>query len=233
MIRGVHVLALAAIALSAVAVRATEYYATRYQTLPAMDWLESRPPLVDSVDVPPAPDLARGLARTMPLLTIREDARPYLPVLGAPSGVQRTINGVRDASLIRLASPGTYPQDEIPVQARLVVIVFNRVLRATAWADLMSRTLDVRDPDSGIYQARVAGPEELDGLWVVQPRQRGGIATVVGHRGAVGFLLQVTFYQPDTEEDRAERVDLTARAETIVRQAAVDWSGWLSQQLAT
>lgn len=232
MIRGVHVLALTAILLSAVSARATEYYATSYQSLPVLDWLESRPPLADSADVPAATDLVRGLLRVLPLLTIREDAQPYLPVFGAPSGVQRTINGVRDASRIQLGSPGTFPSDQVPVQARLIVIVFNRVVRAAAWSDLMARTMDIRDPDSGLFQARLSGPEETDGVWVVQPRQRGGIATVVGHRGAVGFAVQVTFFRPDTE-DRADRIDLSARAEATVRQAAADWSAWLVQQLAS
>ena len=43
-------------------VRATEFYATRYQSLPVLDWLESRPPLAESADLPAAADLARGLA---------------------------------------------------------------------------------------------------------------------------------------------------------------------------
>ena len=79
MIRGIHVLALAAIALSAVTVRATEFYATRYQSLPVQDWFESRPPLAEAAEVPASDDLARGLLRALPLLTIREDARPELP----------------------------------------------------------------------------------------------------------------------------------------------------------
>jgi hypothetical protein len=56
--------------------------------------------------------------------------------------------------------------------------------------------------------------------------------SVVGHRGAVGFAVQVTFFRPDTE-DRADRIDLSARAEATVRQAAADWSAWLVQQLAS
>src|SRR6266581_4560714 len=105
-IRGVHVLGVVAILLCAVAVRATEIYTTRYQTLPALDWIESRPPLDEAVDVPAASDLARGLSRTMPLLIISDDARPWLPIFGPPAVIQRTMGGVRDASRIVLISPG-------------------------------------------------------------------------------------------------------------------------------
>ena len=103
MIRGIHVLGLAAIALSAVTVRATEFYATRYQSLPVQDWLESRPPLAEAANVPASDDLARGLVRALPLLTIRDDARPE-PLY--PAVHQRTMGGVRDASRIELGHQG-------------------------------------------------------------------------------------------------------------------------------
>ena len=54
MIRGVHVLGLMAILLAAVSVRATEVYTTRYQSLPVLDWVESRPPLAEAANVPTA-----------------------------------------------------------------------------------------------------------------------------------------------------------------------------------
>jgi hypothetical protein len=76
----------------------------------------------------------------------------------------------------------------------------------------------------------LSGPEEPDGEWVTQPRETASIATVVGHRGPVGFMLEVTFYRPEALAP-AERADLTARADAVARQAAVDWSGWLGQQL--
>jgi hypothetical protein len=229
-IRGVHVLAVVAIVLAAVSMRATEFYATRYQSLPVLDWLESRPPLAESTSVPAASDLARGLLRALPLLIIRNDARPLMPVFGPPAVVQRTMGGVRDASRIELGSPGTFQQNQIPVHARLDVIVFNRALRATAWSELMAREMDLRDPGSGLLQARLSGPDETDGVWVVHPRDAGGIATVVGHRESVGFMLQVTFLRPDSQES-ADRADLTARAETLARQAAIDWSAWFAPQL--
>ena len=62
MIHGVHVIAVVAIALAGVALRATEVYTTRYQTLPVLDLLESRQPLSQAHDVPPAANLARGRA---------------------------------------------------------------------------------------------------------------------------------------------------------------------------
>src|ERR671933_1116387 len=225
-LRGVHAVAVSAILLAAVAVRATEAYATRYQSLPALDWLESRPPLAESADVPAAADLARGLSRALPLLTIRDDARPRLPAFGPPAVVQRTVPGVRDAARIELGSPGTYLPDEVPVEARLDVIVFNRSLRAAAWSELMAREMDIRDPESGRQQARMSRPDEPDGVWVVQPRAGGGVATIAGHRGVVGFLLQLTFFRPNATEP-ADLADLTARAEATARQAAAAWSAWL------
>ena len=63
-----RVVVVAAMLLCAFAVRGTELYTSRYQSLPVLDWIESRSPLTESADVPPASDLARGLARAMPML---------------------------------------------------------------------------------------------------------------------------------------------------------------------
>jgi len=228
-IRGVHALAICAILLGGLSMRATEFYATRYQSLPVLDWVESRPPLAESADVPAAADLARGLARALPLLVIRYEG-PQLPTFGPPAFVQRTMGGVRDAARIELGSPGTYTVADPPVRARLDTIVFNRTLRAAAWSELMGYEMDVRDPETGDAQVRVAGPDEPDGLWLVAPPQHGGVATVAGHRGAVGFMLQVTFARSG-RSDSAELTDLSARAEAAARQATADWTAWLEPQL--
>lgn len=230
MIRGVHALAISAIVLSALSVRATEFYATGYQSLPVLDWVESRPPLLESADVPAAADLARGMSRALPLLTIR-DERTRIPTFGPPAVVQRTMGGVRDSARIELDSPGTYPPGEAPVKARLDVIVFNRGLRAASWSELMEYEMDMKDPENGYRQVRIAGPDEADGVWLIAPGQdMGGVATVTGYRGAVGFMLQVSYFRPTT--DPAEQVDLSARAELTVRQATADWSAWLRPQLS-
>jgi hypothetical protein len=229
------VLALAAIALAAVAVSATEFYTTRYQSLPVLDWLESRPPLVESANVPAAADLVRGLPRVMPLLLIHDDVRSRLPEFGPPALFQRTIGGVRDAARIELGSPGSFGQNRTPVGARLDVIVFDRALRAKAWSDLMAREMDVRDPEGGLYQTRLSGPDELDGVWVARPDPAGGDATVAGHRGAIGFVLEVTLARDASTppDDVARITDLNARAEAMARQGAADWTAWLAQQLQT
>jgi hypothetical protein len=229
--RGYHVLAVVAIVLAAVAVRATEFYATRYQSLPVVDWLESRPPLAQSASLPSADDLARGISRAAPLLQVRSDARPTLPVFGPPVVVQRTMGGVRDASRVELSSLGSSDPAQAPVQVRLDVTVFNRLDRAAAWSDLMAGEMDARDPGTGLTQARLSGPDESDGVWGVQPRQAGGIATVVGHRGAVAFFLQVTLAGGD-KADAATRTELTARAEALARQLAGDWTTWLEASVA-
>ena len=233
------VIGTAAIVLSAIAVRGTELYTSRYQSLPALDWIESRPPVLESAEIPPAADLARGLARTMPLLVIGDDVRPWAPVFGPPAAIQRSMGGVRDAARITLVSPGGFTADRAPVQARLYTVVFDRTLRAHEWVALMGREMDIRDPDSGLSQERVTGPDAIDGVWLVSPRQTGGIATVVGYRGPVAFDLQVTFgptpppLPPDTTESRTDVVDLSARAEAAARQAAGDYAIWLTQQLGT
>jgi hypothetical protein len=229
-LRGVHALAVAAILLAAVAVRATEAYTTRYQSLPVLDWIESRPPLTESADVPAATDLARGVSRVLPLLTIRDDVRPRLPAFGPPGVIQRTAPGVRDAARIELGSPGAYVADAVPVRARLDVIVFHRAVRAAAWSESMRREMDIRDPESGLAQVRTSGPDEPDGVWLVAPRFGGGVATVAGRRGPIGFMLQVTFVRPNATEPSA-LADLSARAEASARTAAGDWAKWLTTQL--
>ncbi len=227
---GRHVLALAALLLAALAFRGTEYYTTRYQTLPVLDWLESRPPLVQATTVPAAADLARGLVRTTPVLVIRDDVRPLQPVFGPPAFVQRTVGGIRDAAAIQLGTPGAFGRDTDPIQARLDVIVFNRVLRAAAWSELMARELDVRDPVSGQPQVRVSEPSDADGVWVVAP-PNGGSATITGYRGSVGYALQVTYRRVDATGPAA-MLDLNARAEAGARRIAADWTAWLERQLA-
>jgi hypothetical protein len=234
---GLRFLTTAALVLCAIAVRGTELYTSRYQSLPALDWIESRTPVTESSTLPPAADLARGLARTTPLLVIGDDVRPWSPVFGPPAAIQRTMGGVRDAARIGLVSPGSVAADTAPVQARLYTVVFDRTLRAHDWVALMGREMDIRDPDSGLSQARVTGPDETDGVWIVSPRQTGGIATVVGHRGPVAFDLQVTFgptppaLPPDASVARPEVVDLSARAEAAARQMAADYAAWLAPQL--
>jgi hypothetical protein len=167
----------------------------------------------------------------MPLLVVGEDARPWLPVFGPPAAIQRSMGGVRDASRIVLVSPGAATPDTAPVAVRLYAVVFNRTLRAEEWTELMGREMDIRDPDSGLTQARITGPDDADSVWVVSPRQTGGIATIVGHRGPIAFDLQVTLgprppvFSPESNSDAGpEAVDLSARAESLARQAASAWS---------
>jgi hypothetical protein len=227
------VLGLLAIVLAVIAVRSTEVYTSRYQTLPVLDWLESRPPLAESANVAAATDLARGLSPLMPLLVIREDAHSQLPVFGPPSSIERTVSGVRDSARILLGTPGDYKPNQVPITARLDVIVFDRAETAASWSALMSRAMDLQDPESGIGSERVSGPDERDGVWVPAPdrgRPEGGTGTVVGYRGTVGFVLQVNFLHLIGADVQRE-VDQSARAEVMARQAAGDWSTWLSEQL--
>jgi hypothetical protein len=218
-------------ARSATCARAAPAATTRYQTLPAADWVESRPPLAQSASVPAAADLALGAVQTTSLLTIVDDARPLMPVFGPPAVLQRTIGGVRDAARIELGAPGGLAPIAQPIRMRLDVIVFNRAPRASAWTDLMAHELDARDPYSGTAQLRVAGPGDQDGVWLTAPSESDNVASVLGRRDSVGFLLQVTCFAASNASP-ATQLDLRARAESIARQAAADWSAWLEQQLA-
>jgi hypothetical protein len=231
-VAGSHVLVLTAVLLAALAFQATAYYTTRYQTLPALDWLEAHALSSQSRLVPPAADLARGLLASAPLLVIRDDVRPYQPVFGPPAIVQRTIGGVRDAAAIELGAPGAFKLETAPIRARLNVIVFYQQQRAIAWSELNARGYDIRDPHSGAPQLRLAGPDSTDGVWLVNPSEAGGVATVSGYRGPVGFELRVTYQRPDADSFEA-RLDLNARAETAARRIAADWSSWLQRELAT
>jgi hypothetical protein len=225
---GVHLLIVVGLLLAAVSVDATEQYTSRYHSLPVLDWLESRAPLTDSADVPSAIDLARGASRALPLLVIRNDARTQMPLFGPPSQIQRVVGGVRDAARIDLGFPATSAGQ--PVTARMDVIVFDRELRAAAWTRLMGRAMDIRDPETGLNQVRVAGPEEEDVVWLAAPGPvQSGMASVIGHRGPVAFELQVSVHQGPSP-DAAKLVDLNARAEVLAREAASAWTGWLAQQ---
>ncbi len=228
---GRHILALLGLVLAALALRATENYTSHYQTLPALDWLEAHPPLVEARGIPRAADLGRAVLRSLPLLVLREDARPLAPIFGPPAVVQRTVGGVRDAARVELGAPGGFDEDEAPIAARLDVIVFHRSVRATAWSELMAREMDARDPDSGLPQVRVTGPDAVDGVWLVAPERGGGVATVAGARGPVAFALRMTYQRPQASR-REDLVDLSARAEAAARQAAADWTAWLEQRLA-
>ena len=59
----------------------------------------------------------------------------------------------------------------------------------------------------------------------------GGVASVSGHRGPVGFFLQMTYQRPGATRSE-DFIDLSARAEAAARRAASDWTAWLEGQLA-
>ena len=228
-IRGIHLIVLAAVVLGGLAVRATESYASQYQSLPVLDWLEARPPLAESTQLPAAGDLARGLLETEPLLLLADDVRPFVPVLAPPGVSQRMIGGVRDAATLQLASP---QPASTRVKLELSVAVFYRALRAEAWAELLGRELDRRDPTSGASQIRVSGPDQADGVWITSPGEGPpgvGEATVVGARGPIVFELRAQSARAGAEA-APELVDLSARAESIAREAATNWTAWLAQQ---
>ena len=97
--------------------------------------------------------------------------------------------------------------------------MFNRALRASAWKDLMAFAMDGQDPYTGLEQVRVSPTDEGDNVWLVAPRAGGGLATVVGTRGPVGFVLQVDLPAPRRRPAPEDRVDLSARAEAAARQS--------------
>ena len=231
-LRGRHAVGLAALLLGILAVRATEVYTGQYQTLPVLDWLASRPPLAESNAVPAAADLARGVARVQPLLSMTDDVQPLLPIFGPPGMIQRTMGGVRDAARLYLSAPPLAAAAGSPVQLRLDAIVFYRRSQASAWYQLLSggQAMDFRDPENGLFQVRLSGPDDTDGVWLAAPKENSRVATVAGTRGSVAFELQVTCQRSgaDSPEDQ---LDLSARAETMARQTATAWTHWLEGQL--
>jgi hypothetical protein len=110
------------------------------------------------------------------------------------------------------------------------VLVFNRAERAAAWTDLLAHAFDVQEPERNFPQVRLSGPDQADRVFLTDPRNGGGVATVIGHRGPVGFQLQTTFQRGDSRLP-ADRVDLDARAEPLARQMAADWARWLEGAL--
>jgi hypothetical protein len=142
------------------------------------------------------------------------------------------MGGVRDAAVIQLATPElTRPRARVTLR----VAVFFRALRAAAWASLLDHEFGLRDPRTGTAQLRVSGADDVDRVWVTQPGDAsGGEATVIGARGPVAFQLQaqtqLTVPLPPDSGSTPELLDLSARAERIVRQAAADWTAWLERQ---
>ena len=217
-------LVLASIVLGAMALRATERYTGQYQSLPVLDWLEAQPPVEEARRLPSAADLAHGFLNAEPVLVIGDDVRPYVPQLGPPAVSQRSIGGVRDAARIQLR---TLPEAAVRVTLTASVSVFHRAVRAAGWASLLGHELDLRDPETGSHQLRVS-----DSVWLTQPGLNvdGGEATVVGVRGPIVYEVraQVAAAGGPTPPDY---LDLSARAESIARRAAIGWIAWLDQQL--
>lgn len=228
-----RLLALFALGLGMIALRACERYAQEYQTLPVVDWLEAHPPLSEAEDVPTAADLARGLAEAAPYLPLRSDAAPYSPDVAPPGRAQLTASGVRDAARLVLDSvPNAITPDEARVSLSLDVDVFYRSPRAAAWTELLTRELDIRDPQTGALQFRTGGPDEPDRVWVTVPREvvaHSGEATVLGHRGPVSFELKARLLRP-TADDPRQLVELAGRAEALARTTTATWTAWLVHQ---
>jgi hypothetical protein len=220
-----------ALGLGLLALRGCERYTTEYQTLPVLDWLESRPPLYEAGRLPPAADLARGLARVRPYLAVTSDVAAFEPIFAPPGVAQRRASGVRDAATIQLGTADAAPNAD-QVALNLSVVVFNRAVRAAAWAELTGRELDVRDPVDLLRQFRLDGSDQPDTVWLAHPGEappRTGVATLVGRRGPLAYTLRATSQRP-TAADPDDRLELAARAEAMVRQAAADWTAWVASQ---
>jgi len=229
-----RLLALLAIGLGVLALRGCERYTQEFQTLPALDWLDAGP-FSQAGAVPPAAELGRGMAQAAPYLPLRDDAVPYSPDVAPPGRTQVTASGVRDAARISFGigsavAPAPPGRDEVSVS--LEVIVFYRIQRAAAWAELLTREMDIRDPQSGALQFRTGGPDGPDRVWVTVPREataRTGESTVLGDRGPVTFELKARIVR-STMQDPRELVELAGRAEALARATAAAWTAWLIRQ---
>jgi hypothetical protein len=234
-----RLVAVAAVGLAFTAVRACERYVAEYQTFPAVDWLEARPPLDEAGSIPPAATLSQSAVYVLPQLPVREGPVPFLPAFVPPGFVVRSVSGVRDAAQLVKATPGLesapgkYLRDGVSL--RLAVVVFHRTVRAAAWADLGTIQLDLRSGSAGRREFRTSGPETRDTVWVRKPplepgeKWPQGTATVVGYRGPISFEIQATSVRPSSTDLR-DSVELSARAESLARRFTEEWTAWLAAQ---
>jgi hypothetical protein len=227
-----RLLGLLAIGLGMITLRGCERYAQEYHTLPQVDFVESLPWVSMAESVPAASDLAFGIGTVASSLPLRQDVEPYVPQVAPPGRNQRTASGVRDAARVTFGTTPNMPgaRDQ---QTTLIfsVIVFYSDLRANAWFELLTREMDIRNPDTGALQLRSSGPEAgSKRVWITLPHEAltgTGEASVIGTRGPVLYQLRVQLHRSDATSQEA-LLDLASQAEVLARQTAAGWEGWLA-----
>jgi hypothetical protein len=217
-----------------IALRGCERYAQEYHTLPQLDFVESLPWLSSAESVPTATNLALGLGAVATSLPLRRDVEPYIPQVAPPGRNQRTASGVRDAARVTFGTtpnmPGAADQQTTMIFS---VIVFYSELRADAWFQLLTREMDIRNPETGALQLRSSGPGSgSNRVWITLPHEAltgTGEASVIGTRGPVQYQLRVQLHRSDATTQEA-LLDLASQAELLARQTSIDWEGWLARQ---
>lgn len=230
-----HVYGLALSVLLAVYARAAERYTPVYQTPPILDWVEARPPLVESAAVPPARALVEAAGRLLPGWRSDGFISSPRPAFEVPSNIVRVASGLRDSGSVRLSSPvpaaGAAAPGDVRDEVRLTVYVFNRGLRATAWADLRAIQLDLRRAAEGPRQLRGAPTDARARVWLSLPPEVGaaaGEARVVGTTGPIGY--EVAARSTPDNRGSPDGLGLTVRAEAVARGVAERWLVWLRDQ---
>jgi hypothetical protein len=221
--------AIVLVLFSALLSRSCEVYTAEYQDLPVVAWVEAQPPFNESLDLPPAREIAYGFVQAIPHLRVTGSPTLYLPSFTLPGAVVRSVGGVRDAARVVKESPDPSTRADY-ASVDVYVTVFNRTFRSDSWARLRTIQMDLSHNESQIR--RVTGPSERDTMWVVEPfvaEDPKGAAIIVGHRGPIGFEIRSQSIRP-LDNDRQMAGELTARAEELVQRAADEWTTWLEAQ---
>lgn len=203
-----------------------------YQTFPFADWLEAQPPLLESGAVPPAGDLLQGAVWALPEMPLGAGPVPFYFAFTVPGVIVREVSGVRDGSEL-LRETAAAPAAGEYARVRFKVLVFNRSIRAGAWADMRATQMDLGRQQTleGKY-FRTTGPDAPYELWVERPGNApypSGHAVAIARRGPIGLEIDAVSEQ-QLAIDRTSELELSARAQRLAGRAAAGWLAWLQAQ---
>ncbi len=220
------------VALAFAGARGSERYAREYQTLPALDWIETLPALSQAASVPAAAELSRGLPTVVPGLLRTAGPDSFSPVFGPYGMFQRSIAGVREAAVTWFDLAPAAAGGEGPARVGFSVLVFHQSARARAWVDLYAFQPDFGRSEIGAPVYRTSGPDEPDRIWVAGPDQsgrRGGRALAAGSRGPVAYVVDVAL-SPAGLGPAESPLGSALAADGEVRRILHAWTAWLQAQ---
>lgn len=224
---------LSALGLFVLAGRGCERYVPQFQTFPAVDWLEARPPFDETARIPPAAEIVSGFVFAAPRLALRSGPQAYLPQFLLPGVVVRQVSGIRDAAQLEKVNDirPSLPDYE---RVSLRLMVFYRAERAAAWLDLRATQLDLgRQETSDKKHFRTSGPLDGDLAWIEDQASAEdpglGHSLVVGRRGPLAFEVDAVVRGRGGPVSQ-QAAELAARSEALAREAAGAWTAWLEAQ---